>query len=70
MKHCFHDVATDQRSEDHRCCWCNVERDEYDKTGHGPFYQGIGKLVSHAGEDCPKRLENSSESGTKRGLHP
>ena len=54
-KHCFHEMSGEQRGEDFRCCFCNVEEREWNREGHGRFYVGAGELIDNNGKDCPER---------------
>jgi hypothetical protein len=58
-KHCFHEMSCEQRGEDYRCCFCNVPKTDYDKSGHGQYYTGMGRLVDRSNEDCPVRTREA-----------
>lgn len=57
MKHCWHNQVDVRGNEiAARCCWCNVQRIDYDRSAHGPYYGGSGERLDRDGEDCPARI--------------
>ena len=57
-EHCFDESGGSQMDPKYSCCWCGVEEQEWEKSGHGPLFKGSGKLVNHAGETCPVRVRD------------